>query len=528
MSRPLSTRKPASRTWRLNSLLVGILLLFLIPIACSRIELAVLEFNIIDAETGQPVPARVSLWKDEIPLIPENHPSYSRGSEHHFLVSGPLRIETDGESSYRMTIDRGLEYYSEELTWDGSGSGDGPIRLRRWVDMNREGWYSADMHVHRDPVDLPLILLAEELNFVPTITYHVWSEQVSTPFPSADEYPVQVDERHFFTGNAQEVERIQGGPGAVILLAERLPIPFEGYEHYPPAAYFTQRVHDQGGFVEGDKLFWLDTIVNVALGEIDFIELNCNHFLPRDVDTDLAPWSHWPQEMGYLGDKGFALWMMDSYYRLLNCGFDLPLSAGSANGVKATPVGYNRVYVYLGEQPLSYDNFLAAMKAGRSFSTNGPLIDFRVAEEFGPGRRMAVQPGQEIQISASLKSKVGLAEVEVIRNGEVIHSIAGGSGLDIQFQLPVTIQESSWIAVRAFEESAETVRFAHTSPAWVSVDERPVRVASSARKLLGQVDELIAYTEAKATFADPAHRTETLELYRKARAIYTRLAGPTQ
>ena len=49
-----------------------------------------------------------------------------------------------------------------------------------------------------------------------------------------------------------------------------------------------------GGFVEGDKLFWVDTFVNAALGEIDSVELNCNHFLPRLVDTDLAPWSHWP------------------------------------------------------------------------------------------------------------------------------------------------------------------------------------------------------------------------------------------
>jgi hypothetical protein len=85
--------------------------------------------------------------------------------------------------------------------------------------MNKAGWYSADMHVHRDPRELGRILLAEDLNFAPTITYHVWSEKASQPFPNASSFPVVVDDLHFFTANSEEVERIQGGLGAVILLA---------------------------------------------------------------------------------------------------------------------------------------------------------------------------------------------------------------------------------------------------------------------------------------------------------------------
>ena len=172
---------------------------------------------------------------------------------------------------------------------------------------------------------------------------------MSRPWTSPPEFPVVVEPGRLFTANAQEVERIQGGPGAVILLARDLPLPFTGYELYPPAVTYTRKVHEMGGFVEGDKLFWMDTFVNAALGEIDFVELNCNHFLPRLVDTDLVPWSHWPIEFGYRGPRGFALWMMDLYYRILNSGIPLPLSAGSANGVKATPVGYDRVYVRLGD-----------------------------------------------------------------------------------------------------------------------------------------------------------------------------------
>jgi hypothetical protein len=82
------------------------------------------------------------------------------------------------------------------------------------------------------------------------------------------------------------------------------------------------------------------------------------------VDTDLAPWSHWPIEFGYRGNRGFALWMMDLYYRILNSGIQLPLTAGSANGVKATPVGYDRVYVRLGKDTFDYPGFMHAPEAG--------------------------------------------------------------------------------------------------------------------------------------------------------------------
>ena len=69
---------------------------------------------------------------------------------------------------------------------------------------------------------------------------------------------------------------------------------------------------------------------------------------------------------GYRGSRGFALWMMDLYYRILNSGTELPLSAGSANGVKATPVGYDRVYVRLRKGQFDYPGFMQALKRGTS------------------------------------------------------------------------------------------------------------------------------------------------------------------
>ncbi len=486
---------------------------------------ATVRIQVVDDAGGQAVAARAYLWRGDQALLPPGFSSYARGDERHFLVPGDFELDLE-PGKYRLRVERGLEYRPVELDLDVPRSTPLPVRLRRWVDMNRDGWYSADMHVHRDPAEIPLILRAEDLNFVPTITTHVWSNDVSQPWKSPSEFPVVVEPGRLFTANAQEVERIQGGPGAVILLARDLPLPFTGYELYPPAITYTRRVHEMGGFVEGDKLFWVDTFVNAALGEIDFIELNCNHFLPRLVDTDLAPWSHWPIEFGYRGPRGFALWMMDLYYRILGSGIELPLSAGSANGVKATPVGFDRVYVRLGKDGFDYPGFMQALKQGRSFSTNGPILELEVDGGHGPGDRIAIRAGEEHRFRARARSRGALETLQLIVNGEVVAEQTGQDVRELTLEKALRFDRSSWAAVRVFERagSAEAWQpaglvFAHTSPVYFLLEGRPVVVPEAVQDLLQKIDRLIAHTERLEGFREEAHRKETLDVYRQAREV---------
>jgi hypothetical protein len=479
---------------------------------------ATVSVQVVDEARGQTVPARAYLWRGDDPILPPGFSSYARGDERHFLIPGDFELDLE-PGKYRLRVERGLEYVPVELDLDVPRDTTLPVRLRRWVDMNADGWYSADMHVHRDPAEIPLILRAEDLNFVPTITTHVWSNDVSQPWKRPSEFPVVVEPHRVFTANAQEVERIQGGPGAVILLARGLPLPFDGYELHPPAVTYTRETHRMGGFVEGDKPFWVDTFVNAALGEIDFIELNCNHFVPRFVETDLVPWSHWPIEFGYRGNRGFALWMMDLYYRILNSGIELPLSAGSANGVKATPVGYDRVYVRLGKEAFDYAAFMRALKQGRSFSTNGPILDLDIDGRDGPGDRIDLRPGQEIRVRARARSRGVLESLQLVVNGEVAAERTGQGAREIVLDETLRLQQSSWVAVRAFETSTRSEMFAHTSPVYFFRGGAPVVVPESVHDLLQKLDRLIAHTERLGGFRAEAHRKETLDVYREARDV---------
>ena len=98
--------------------------------------------------------------------------------------------------------------------------------------------------------------------------------------------------------------------------------------------------------------------VDVALGKVDYYEA-----------------------LGFVDDyKATA----QVWYRMLNCGFRIPAGAGTdAMADYASlrgPVGMNRVFVRApGQGPLTRQRFYAGLTAGRTFATNGPLLDFSLA-----------------------------------------------------------------------------------------------------------------------------------------------------
>jgi hypothetical protein len=488
---------------------------------------AALKGRITDEHTAMLLPARVKLWRGDTPVIPPGFTSYDKGGEKHFYVPAEFEIPLDA-GNYRIRIERGKEY----LPWSGSlilpkgATLKREFKLKRWIDMRSRGWYSADLHVHRPPQVMAETLLAEDLHVAPVITTHYWTQwgkaQDSSPVPFK---VVQVDSDHVFSVGGFEIERIIHGPGAVILFGTELAVRPEGYEFYPPSSEFTRLTHRHGGYVDGDKLFWLDVPVNVALGEIDFIQIACNHFYPIGIDANLSPWASWKPENQFLGsDKGFALWIMDLYYKFLNCGFQLPSSGGSACGVKPLPVGYSRVYVKP-ELPFSYEGFFKALKQGRSFSTNGPMLDLTVNGR-GIGSRIDFDQRTKLQITAIAEGAAPLDSLEVIVNGKRAAVAQGGGERTLKVKLDREVAESAWVAARAFQSSGETVVFGHTSPIYATKEGKPVRVVEDVRYWLQRVEKLLQSTRAETGFKTEADRLEVLNTYEQARSVYLKLLGP--
>lgn len=197
-----------------------------------------------------------------------------------------------------------------------------------------------------------------------------------------------------------------------------------------------------------------------------------NALLPRyaDVEADERGLTEW----GWI-ESGFRV-----YYSLLNCGFRMSVTAGTASGVHPVPLGFGRVYVQL-DGKLTVKNWLASLKAGRSFVTTGPMLFARVNEKAVGGTIQLEEPGS-VRVTGAAESAVPLDRIEIVVNGEVKTTVepanlqTKGGGYLSKYDEKITLDESSWIAVRTFEKRADKrVRFAHTNPIHVEVAGRPLR-----------------------------------------------------
>jgi hypothetical protein len=228
--------------------------------------------------------------------------------------------------------------------------------------------------------------------------------------------------------------------------------------------------------------------VDVALGKIDSIDIN---------------WSYEPT---------LSLW-----YRLLNCGFRLPASAGTdcfLNRISSRLPGSDRAYVKI-DGDFSYDAWVKGLKAGRSFVTNGPILEFTPGEVI---RRSA--PG-EVPVKASVTSLVPLDRAEVVMNGAVVaQGTIGPDKLIATIDERVNVQKSAWIGVRAFAGRLQ----AHSSPIYVEVAGQPLHSKADAEYFLGWIDRLEAQLKKRDRVPSAEQKKHVEGQLNSAREVYRKIA----
>jgi len=496
-----------------------------------------LQVKVVDHETGRAVPARCYLVDPtQQSWSPLGAINYVKPPERHFITSGEFHIALPARQ-YTLTVERGPEYssVSREIEIRSGETRTETVELSRWINMNARGWYSGDLHNHRNWQEMPQLLLAEDLNLAPTLTQWVWEDRPISEAPalkSGEPAVRRVDATHAYSMVDTEIERLRDGPGAVDLLGLRSPILFHGYLVYPPSSVFAEEARRQGGYVDAEKITWRDAAALVALGDVDFAGLVHNHFNPHGVETETDPWGMIPKERPeYATPAGMPLWAMDVYYKFLNCGFKLAVSAGSASGVKPSPLGYDRVYVHL-PGGFSYASWLRALKAGHSFATNGPMI-FLTVNGREPGETITTAPGQgnpagPLKVHAEASSPRPLDRMEILWKGGVVNVVyAADSTRPLVADTELVASESGWVVARAFEKMGSTIRFAHTSPVYVRVGTNQGIVPEDASYFVAWLDREIKFYSDLPAFRSKADREAMLTLFLKARAVYERLAaGP--
>jgi hypothetical protein len=522
-------------------ILAGLGCMFAIGIAATAPGKAEgrLRVEIFDRATGQAVNARCYLTDATNKFwAPAGAPQYNKPPEQHFIASGKFEISLP-PGHYRLQVERGPEYRSvtREIEIAPGATRQENIELERWINMNARGWYSGDLHNHRPWREMPVLLLAEDLNLAPTLTQWVWENQMNATAPPASEAGPAVhvvDATHAFSVYDTEIERLKDGPGAVDLVGLRTPLEFHGYLVSPPNTVFAQEARRQGGYVDAEKITWRDVAALVALGEVDFGGLVYNHFNRHGVETETGPWGMIPKENPeYETPAGMARWAMRVYYRFLNCGFRLGASAGSASGVKPSPLGFERVYVHLPGE-FSYAEWFRALKQGQSFATNGPML-FLTVNGREPGDTIQLSdraaPGEskarKLNVHVEASSTGPLDRIQVVWKGKVIKSIPPGNNpTRAVADCELDASETGWVAARAFEKPAASIRFAHTSPVFVQLGNERGIVPNDAKFFIDWIDREMKFYEAYSGFRSEQDRQAMLDMYRKARAVYEQLAKP--
>jgi hypothetical protein len=252
------------------------------------------------------------------------------------------------------------------------------------------------------------------------------------------------------------------------------------------------------------------------------------HGLPVDVALG---------DVDYLEVGGFSdhLATAEVWYKLLNAGFRIPAGAGTdamANFASLHgPVGMNRVFVRAGPR-LDYRAWLAALKAGRSFVSNGPLLFFTLDGK-GPGDELRFAAGvHPVTARVSLRSNVPVERLEIVANGVLLAPIPlSADSLGAEATIPLPVTRSGWFTLRAYARNAnpgvlDIYPFATTSPIYVSVAGQPVRAPEAARYFVRWIQRLEQGASAHPGWNSDTERREVLGRLARAREVFERLAQP--
>src|SRR5256885_7754717 len=136
------------------------------------------------------------------------------------------------------------------------------------------------------------------------------------------------------------------------------------------------------------------------------------------------------------------------WYRLANGGFRRPAGAGtdafpnfaSLRG----PPGLVRVFVQAGAR-LDARAFLAGLKAGRTFVSNAPLLEFTLdGRPIGDEIRLP-RGGGTLTARVRLRSSVPVDHLEIIGNGRVVAAISLTRRLpQARATGPISVAGSGW------------------------------------------------------------------------------------
>ncbi|MGA2188984.1 MAG: CehA/McbA family metallohydrolase [Steroidobacteraceae bacterium] len=456
----------------------------------------------------------------------EAHYFHARGAVTVDVPAGPIHVE----------ILRGFERRFERRQVAATAGQVSELAVNlddaRWSVPDAAHWVSADAHVHMNyggvyrntPAHLVGQAQAENLGLVNALIVN--KEQ---RFPD-----IAYNGRHVDAASAADALVVHGQEFHTsywghlgILDTDAVILPgYSGYPNtaasslYPMNADVADLAHARGAVVgyvhpfdeypdplaEPHQVLTNELPVDVALGKVDYMEI-----------------------LGFSDHRSTAA----VWYRLLNLGFRLPAAAGTdamANFASLRgPVGMNRVYARVADGPLDVRQWLDALKAGRTFATNGPLLGLEIgAAHIGDELKFA-GPQRRVPFSVRVESIVPVDHLELVCNGRVVQSFVQRKPVDhARFSGDIPVADSGWCVLRASSDAArypvlDNYVYATTSPIYLTVAGHTPRSAPDARYFRAWIDRVTEATVAYPDWNSEAEKRGVLGRLAQAGSVYEAL-----
>ncbi|HTN58736.1 MAG TPA: CehA/McbA family metallohydrolase [Protaetiibacter sp.] len=367
---------------------------------------------------------------------------------------------------YMIEITKGYEYVpvTREVTvTDRLRQRLTPTTLTRGIDLAALGWHGGDLHQHssyeeaqQDVIDILTSDLANGLSWGALTDHNTvdglaeWMRagrigQGADSFVAIPGLEVTTDRGHILVLGTQrlidptaestaDIERIIAearAEGATIQL---------NHPHLEePMGFMDWSLHEQFDLLEiwNGKAAPPSSGTNEQSKQSWYALLNDGVFIPATADSD----NH---DIG-----GGYVWTR---------GTDDPDSAWMSRGLFS---GDPRTYVQV-DGPATPTAIIEGLSAGRSFLTNGPLVQFSLAGAL-PGQRVDA-PSDVATLALDVFDRRGLTRVVVIENGVAITEMPlEGTSQNVSIDVPVT--SGSWYLVEAFGQDGG---YAITNPVFIS------------------------------------------------------------
>jgi len=225
-------------------------------------------------------------------------------------------------------------------------------------------------------------------------------------------------------------------------------------------------------------------------------------------------------------DGGTRSSYSDSFYRYLNAGLRIPFSTGT----DWCQYDFSRAYARM-DEPLTVENWLQALRLGRSSITNGPLLELEVNNQKIGDTVSLSADDRQLHVRAKAKGRRDFERLEVIIDGEVVFSKAShpvGGHFEAVIDETLIAEKSGWLAVRtpppsvpkdAQREQQTPLNeygreiFSHTSPVYIEIDELKHFDMETARQLLMEMELHRDFINDKFEFSDAHERAHVLQVY---------------